>query len=152
MTQTFSSSLSLPPEVRKPIFYTIWQIVDLKWYALTLLAVIGLLVFTLWQSVGGILVPLLAALLLLASVAHIFVPIQFEINGDGIVRNILGRRRVILWEDIHTYRVRRNGVLLIPQSRHYAIDFFRGYFLPVPPSLVPEILYRFRICVDHQES
>ncbi len=145
-----SSSFSQATEIQRPVVYTVWQVVDMKWHVLFLVAVVASVVFALWQSVGGVLVPTVAAILLLSSMASVFVPVRYEFGGEGICRSVLGRRKMIAWNDIRSYQIRKNGMLLLPRSERFLIDFFRSTFLPVPPSMMPEILYRFRVCLDKQ--
>lgn len=108
-------------------------------------ALIGL---TVWHRTEEFLFGLFVSGVLLLTLWRAFVPAYFEINADGIVRWAAGQRMFIAWNDIKVYQLRRNGILLLPQRDRFILEPFRGVFLPVPPALMAEVLYRFRVFVD----
>lgn len=148
MGQPYSSANQFPAESQKPLYYSVWSVVDRKGTVLSLLAIVLVAGFIVWRQTGGVFFGVLAVLALLSTMWICFVPIHFEINSEGIVRGIFGRKRFISWDDIRIYQVRSNGILLLPQKDRFLLEAFRGFFLPVPPSLSTEVLYRFRVFVD----
>ncbi|GHT24301.1 hypothetical protein FACS189419_09170 [Planctomycetales bacterium] len=130
----------------KPLQYTIWLTFDQKRSVVFLGLFVAALGCIILQSGGQILLAV-CLLLLLLTVWHIFLPVKFEINAQGIIRTVLGRRWFIAWRDIKGYQIRYNGLLLLPQNKRYFVESFNGFFLPVPAGLMPEILYRFKLFV-----
>jgi len=86
-------------------------------------------------------------LLILLYVWYIFLPVRMEINNNGIIRTVLGRKRFIRWSDIRGYQIRYNGLLLLTQHERFILEPFCAFFLPVPKGLMTEVLYRFRLFV-----
>lgn len=101
-----------------------------------------------WLHTGIVFSVLFAALIILLTLGQVFFPTYYELNTEGIVRRSFVRKRLISWEDIRSYEIRSNGILLLPGNDRFFLDFFRADFLPVPNSLIPEVLYRFRVFVD----
>ncbi len=142
------SSASLGRERHKPLYFSSWFLVDQKRDALFMLCVAVGIGICVWQRYGTAVYGLIALFVLLVSAWRLFVPIHFEINSDGIIHGALGRKRFISWEDVRVYRIRRRGILLLPQRDRFFLEAFRGFYLPVPPSLMTDVLYRFRVYVD----
>ena len=138
-------------DVKKPVLYSVWQVVDMTWCACMMAATAVFVVLFLWERAGGDwIVPGVAAAMLLMSMLPILLPVKYEITSDGICRKLLGWRKMVKWDAIQCYQVQKNGLLLIPREERFWLDYFRGFFLPVPPSMMAEILHRFRVCVDKQ--
>ena len=148
MSQTYVSSGGWKVEYQKPLFYNVWPVGDQKGNTVFLIVVMVVVVFLVSHLVDSLWGGLLGVCVMLPTIWQVFMPAHFEINGDGIVRNLLGRKRFIAWEDIRCYQIRQNGILLLPQNDRFFLESFRGFYLPVPTSLNTEILYRFRIFVD----
>ena len=148
MNQSYSSSSVWRTESPRPLHYSVWLAVDQTGSFLLLLAFAATIGILAWHITGSILFGLFFLLLLSAMMWNVFLPIQYELNTDGVVRKVFGRKTIIAWEDIKHYRVRRDGILLFSQYERYSLEAFRGHFLPVPSSLMTEILYRFRFFVD----
>ncbi|GHT47382.1 hypothetical protein FACS189454_09740 [Planctomycetales bacterium] len=130
----------------KPLYYTVWHLFDQKAAVVALgLVSTGTMVLV-WHTAGW-LAMLVVFLLLLFPIWYIFVPVKFEINDQGIIRTIFGRRWILSWTDIRGYQVRYNGLLLLSQRDRFFLESFTGFYLPVPPGLMPEVLYRFRMFV-----
>ncbi len=89
-----------------------------------------------------------AFLLFLLSIWRAFVPVYFEINTHGITHWTFGRRRFIAWDDIRSYRIQPNGILLYSHANPYPLESFRGFYLPVPELLREDIHRRFVFFVD----
>ena len=99
-----------------------------------------------WHYGGGLAMGT-GLLLILLTVWYIFLPVRLEINNNGIIRSVFGRKKFIRWSDIHAYQIRYNGLLLSTQSERFALEPFCAFFLPVPKGLMTEVLYRFRLFV-----
>lgn len=135
-------------EKPKDLFFSSWFVVDQKWNALVLL-IVALTVVTLvwWKTGSSFWIPPVVIVLCLP-IWRIFFPIHYELNTDGVVYRILGRTRLIAWDDIKIYKIKSHGILMLPHRDRFSLEDFRGFFLPVPTSLMPEVLYRFRVFVD----
>jgi len=130
----------------KPIYYSVFLVIDQKWSALVLGLVTTGVGLVIWHYSGGIAM-LTGLLLILLTVGSIFLPVRLEINNSGIIRSVLGRKWYIRWGDIHAYQIRYNGLLLLTQPERFALDPFCAFFLPVPKGLMTEVLYRFRLFI-----
>ncbi|MDR0336422.1 MAG: hypothetical protein LBI18_04960 [Planctomycetaceae bacterium] len=149
MSQIYPPSIGLTSEHDKPLYYSVWLIADQKWNAAFLFGsalAVGILV---WQCEGNWILKSVALLFLLGTICRILVPVHFELNSNGIVYRSLYRNRLLAWSDIRSYQIKRNGILLLPQTDRFFLEAFRGFYLSVPISLMPEVLYRFRVFVDH---
>jgi hypothetical protein len=149
VSQAYPTSISLAAENDKPLYYSVWLIADQKRNAVFLLVVALAVNVIVWQNTANLILELIALLFLLGTLWRILVPVHFELNSNGIVCRSLNRNRFIAWNDIRSYQIRRNGILLFPRTDHFFLEAFRGFYLPVPASLTPEVLYRLRVCVDH---
>ncbi len=136
---------------QNPLLFHIWLIFDQKRQSLFLFAILAFVAFWVTHLTESILFGFSAVSLMLSSAWYLFVPMHFEINTDGIVRTILGRKSFIAWGDIRGYQVCRNGILLLPRNKRFWLDAFRAYYLPVTLAKSPEVLYRFRVYVDLSE-
>jgi hypothetical protein len=130
----------------KPIFYSVWLLADQKWSVLVLGLVITGVFLAVWQY-GSLYTVITGLLLILLTVWHVFVPVRLEINSNGIVRSVFGRKWFISWSDIRCYQIRYNGLLLFAHRDRFILDSFCAFFLPVPKGLMTEVLYRFRLFV-----
>jgi hypothetical protein len=149
VSQAYPTSIGLTAENDKPLYYSVWLIADQKWNAALLFGtalVVGIIV---WQYGGNLILELTALLFLLGTIWRILVPVHFELNSNGIIYRSLNRNRFIAWGDVRSYQIRRNGILLLPQTDRFFLEAFRGFYLSVPVSLMPEVLYRLRVFVDH---
>ncbi|MDR2117731.1 MAG: hypothetical protein LBP87_15240 [Planctomycetaceae bacterium] len=148
MSQAYPTTIGLTAENNKPLYYSVWLITDQKWNAVFLLGIAFVVGFIVWQCEGNLILELFALIFLLGTVWRILVPVHFELNSSGIVYRSFNRNRFIAWSDIRRYQIRRNGILLLPQSNRFFLEAFRGFYLSVPKSLMPEVLYRLRVFVD----
>jgi hypothetical protein len=130
----------------KPVYYTVRLVIDRKWDAIVLGLVTSSVCVAAWHFSGGISM-IVGLLLLLLTIWYIFLPVKMEINNNGIVRSVLGRKWFIRWGDIRAYQIRYNGLLLLTQQERFALDPFCAFFLPVPKGLMTEVLYRFRLFI-----
>ena len=130
----------------KPIYYSVYLITDQKWSVAVLGLVTASVCFASWHYSGGI-VAIIGLLSILLTVWHIFLPVRLEVNSNGIICSVLGRKLLIRWSDIRGYQIRHNGLLLLAQQDRFILDPFCAFFLPVPKGLMTEILYRFRLFV-----
>ena len=130
----------------KPIYYSVWLIVDQKWNVLVLGLVAASICLIAWHY-GNEYVAAVGGLLILFTIWSVFLPVRLEINAQGIVRSVLGRKWFIRWGDIRAYQIRYNGLLLLTQQERFALDPFCAFFLPVPKGLMTEVLFRFRLFI-----
>ncbi|GHT17808.1 hypothetical protein FACS1894189_4420 [Planctomycetales bacterium] len=138
-------------DTEKPLYYTAWMVSDQKWSVAVLLFLIGLVCFVVWQLGSSLWGISAGMMLLLLPIWYVFVPVHFELNTNGIVREIFGHKWFIAWEDIRGYQIRHNGLLLLSQNDRFLLESFLSFYLPVPSALMPEVLYRFRVFVDLSE-
>ncbi|MDR1963478.1 MAG: hypothetical protein LBQ50_06840 [Planctomycetaceae bacterium] len=148
MSQAYPTTIGWTSESEKPLYYSVWLIADQKWNAVFLLGTALAVGIVVWQSGRNPILELITVLFLLGTLWQIFVPVHFELNSGGIIRRSFSRKRFIAWSDIRSYQIRRNGILLLPQSDRFLLEAFRGFYLSVPTSLMPEVLYRLRVFVD----
>jgi len=130
----------------KPIYYSVCLVIDQKWSVAVLGLVTVCVSLAAWHHGGGI-VMATGLLLIFLTVWYAFLPVRLEINNNGIIRTVLGRKWFIRWGDIRSYQIRYNGLLLLTQHERFALDPFCAFFLPVPKGLMTEVLYRFRLFV-----
>jgi len=130
----------------KPIYYSVCLVIDQRWSAIVLGLVTACVCLVAWHYGSG-LAAATALLLIFLTVGYIFLPTRLEINNNGIIRNTLGRKRLIRWSDIRAYQIRYNGLLLLTQQERFPLDPFCAFFLPVPKGLMTEVLYRFRLFI-----
>ncbi len=151
MSQLYITPNGGQADNQKPLFYRSWLPRDRKGQALILAGVLVLVVVGVAYWTESLLGGFLAFCVLLASVWFLFLPVQIEINAEGIVRTVLRRKSFIAWEDIRSYQPYRGGFLLLPRKTRFFLEAFRGYFLPIPSHLMTEVQYRFRVYVDRSE-
>ncbi len=148
MSQIHATPSDWLPDEEKPILYHVWALRDRKWQSLFCAAILVLVVLWVVQFTAWIAFGVLAACCLLASAWTILLPVHIEVNSEGIVRTLLGHKRFIAWTDIRSYQECRHGMLLLPRKTRFRLEAFRAYYLPIPPSMIPEVRYRFRVYVD----
>ncbi len=61
-----------------------------------------------------------------------FIPVWFELDGQGVHQSVLRRRR-LAWTEIGQFEVRASGVLLLPMTDPRPIDAIHGLYLPWGP-------------------
>lgn len=134
-------------ELRSLHYYN-WMLLEEKAVSVVLvLTMLGVCVL-LWRATGNPFVILIALALMLLTIWRTLVPVHFEINANGIARWNFGRQRLIPWEEIKSYEIVKNGVLLLPNKEHYPLEPFHAVFIPVPEELDAELRYRLRFFVD----
>ncbi|MDR3199217.1 MAG: hypothetical protein LBU34_15220 [Planctomycetaceae bacterium] len=148
VSQVYPATNDLTAENDKPLYYSVWLITDQKWSAVFLFVTALFVGVIVWQYGGNLLLEFIALLFLLATVWRILMPVHFELNSGGIVYRSFNWNRFIAWGDIRRYQIRRNGILLLPRADRFFLEAFRGFYLPVPKPLMPEVLYRLRVFVD----
>lgn len=72
---------------------------------------------------------LLAAIILLASVASFLFPTHYEISDWGIRQARLGQRRARPWGELRRMEVGRAGAMISPFSTASWMDRYRGFVL-----------------------
>ncbi|OHB65946.1 MAG: hypothetical protein A2V70_05085 [Planctomycetes bacterium RBG_13_63_9] len=113
-----------------PIRWRVWPAGESA--ARTLLVVLGLLlVAAAIFSISGqsvMTAPAMAALLV-ASWRY-FLPVVFELDGDGVSQRLFGWRGHVAWRAVERYEVCSAGVLLLPDKDGSAMAPLRGLYLP----------------------
>lgn len=118
------------PEPPAPIRWRSWPVRDDA--VRGLLVVAGLLIAAVligWLS-GQAYLGLAALAALVVALWRFFLPVVFELGGDGVDQRFFGRRRRIPWQAIRRWEVRSAGVLLLPDEDRSAMASFRGLYLP----------------------
>jgi hypothetical protein len=121
---------ALPLEPPPPIRWRSWPVRDDPWRGLIVTA--GLLaagVVIGWIT-GKMYLGLLALAALVAALCRFFLPVVFELGGEGVVQRLCGRQRRIPWHAIRSCEVRSAGVMLLPQEDRSAVVPFCGLYLP----------------------
>ena len=72
----------------------------------------------------------LAGLALVISLWRFFLPVIYELNGEGVHQWILGRHRLLDWSCVARYEIRADGVLLLPCADACPLDVVRGLYVP----------------------
>ena len=120
----------VPPEPPPPIRWRSWPVRDDAVRGLPV--VIGLLIAAAvigWLS-GRAYLGVLALAALLVALWRFFLPVVFELSGEGVDQRLFGRQRRIPWHAIRRHEVRSAGVLLLPHEDRSAMAPFRGLYLP----------------------
>jgi hypothetical protein len=67
---------------------------------------------------------------LAASLWQFFVPVRYELNLTGVVRIVLGRRRLHPWKAFASHRACDGGIMLLPRGGTCLMDIPFGLYLP----------------------
>ncbi|MGL4941934.1 MAG: hypothetical protein ACRC46_01940 [Thermoguttaceae bacterium] len=130
------------------IDYRIWMASDHKVVSVLMLLATMVLVGIVVETAPSVHI-VLAILFLLAAISWwYFVPFSVSITHDGIERRILGRRQLILWQEIKSYQCFQDGVSITPTIDRYPLLPLRSTFIPVPRRMMDELRYRLRFFVD----
>lgn len=132
----------------RALHYYSWLLTDEKRVSVVLLLAVIVVCALVWRLTEQPLYALLSAVLLIFPIWRTLVPVHFEINSDGIARWNFGRRRLVPWEEIKSYEILPDGVLLLPNRDPYPLEPFHGLFVPVPNEFQAELKYRLRFFVD----
>jgi hypothetical protein len=106
-----------------------WPLRDRRlgaWIALAVPLITGLFIawrFDQWWA--GVIVGLIGY----ATIWRTWLPVQITLSSTGIKERCLGFERRISWTAIHSYEVRRHGVLLFPDERLTRVAPLRGLYL-----------------------
>ena len=93
------------------------------------LALIAAASITAGYGFGSLILGLLAALLLIASISDFLFPLTFVLTDDGVaVRGLLHRRRMA-WSQVRRVARDELGVKLSPLARRSRLDAYRGIYL-----------------------
>ena len=72
----------------------------------------------------------LAAAAMAAGGWRFFVPVVFELSGEGVDQWVFGRRRHIPWTAVRCHEAGPDGVLLLPTRERSPLAFLRGLHVP----------------------
>jgi hypothetical protein len=134
-------------EASKPLSYSSWAVADETNKTLFLTVVILWVSAVVGQGSGSWLYAGAALLLQLLTLSSMFAPHYIEVDSNGILVKTWRNKRHIAWNEINRYQVRQNGVLLLLSNKHFYLEAFRGFFLPIPQTLSAEILFRLQVFV-----
>jgi len=93
--------------------------------AVAMLAIAGL---SGWLA-GSLVMGLLCAAALGLASWRLWIPITYELHGQGIDQAVLGRRRRIAWPSVARYQVLRDGVRLLADPDQAPLASWRGPFI-----------------------
>lgn len=91
-------------------------------------AVVGICV-AVGLSFGDVGYALLAAALVMVSLARYFLPTRFDLDDAGATARFLGQSRRMLWSQVGRVSAQKAGVFLSPFDRPSRLDSFRGVLL-----------------------
>jgi len=103
------------------------------WRSALLLVIIVAVCLGVWQWTGWAGMVLIAAALLVVSVAPYIFPARYRMRRDGIEIVFLGVRTHRGWEEFKNYYPHEMGVHLSPFRRPSGLDPFRGNFIRFAP-------------------
>jgi hypothetical protein len=86
--------------------------------------------FLVYWTTGQVHLAAIAVVPLSVALWRFFLPVQYELNDDGVQQSVLGRHRGVPWDCVHRYEICRTGVLLLPFSDYCRMDVLRGLYLP----------------------
>jgi hypothetical protein len=113
--------------------------VELRWTAhpaksrprdVALVAMVTL--FSAWAVLVSLRSPylaVLAAVLLLVSVASFLLPTRYRIGDDGVEERRFGRHRFRAWSELRRIQIGPGAVLVSPFARKHYLDRYRGIVL-----------------------
>ena len=93
----------------------------------TAVAASGLVI---WQVAQRPALAWLGSVALAASLWQFFVPVRYEVTVAGVVRTVLGRRRLHAWKTFASHRVCDGGVMFISRGSTCLMDVPLGLYLP----------------------
>jgi hypothetical protein len=103
--------------------------------------------FVYWSG-GGWLVTLAIVAALAVVLWQFLLPVRFELTSLGVRRYALGRVRLIPWQAIRAYQLRRSGIVFFQHPSPTKIDFARSLFVPYPAD-EDELLVTIRLYLPH---
>jgi hypothetical protein len=106
-----------------------WPLLDGGWRAwLVVGGTLGLGLWA-WRLSESVAMAVLACLALMLAMLPFWLPTRYHLRGRGIVVSGLGRRRLIPWDAIEDYRVRRRGIVIVLRSRNVCFDGFGAKYI-----------------------
>ena len=139
----FQDEIVITPMDQPVIQYRIWSLWERKLSSLVIFSLIAGLTLAVYHLTGKTHLAVASCVLLLGSVWRLFVPMQFELSADGITEWVFGYRRTILWQEIRSYVIQKEGILTLPHRTRYPLDAVRGIFIPIPKKYRIAVQRRF---------
>jgi len=126
---TFRNVEGVPEELA----WRVHPLLESFWRSALLLVIILFSLLGVWciMPIPGIL--LIAAVLLVVSVAPYLFPVRYLMTHEGIEINFLGVRRFRSWSEFKNFYPHDVGVHLSTFSRPVGLDAFRGSFIRFAP-------------------
>jgi hypothetical protein len=118
-----------------------------RWWWLPIVGILSIAALVAYVG-ESLLLALVMAMALAASLWQLFVPIDYEMGPLGLRWSALGRWRVLPWHAIQAYQPRSTGVVLYRRDDPTNIDLLRSLFLPYPND-VDEMLAVLRQHLSH---
>lgn len=122
----------MPAELQPPppLLWRSWPVWENGWRSVLVIAglLAAALVVRLATSQTHLAIAALAVLLI--ALWRYFVPVTFELSGDGVTQSVLGRKRRIPWRAIGHHETADAGVLLLPEEDPSLMAPLRGLYVP----------------------
>jgi len=139
----FQDEIVITPMDQPVIQYRILSLWERKFSSGVILSLTAALTWAVYHLTGQSHLAVAACVLLLGSVWRLFIPMQFELSADGITQWVFGYRRTILWPEIRSYVIQKEGILVLPHRTRYPLDAVRGVFIPIPKKYRIAVQRRF---------
>ena len=130
MSSTSTRTLSASPGGVTMLRWRSWPVRDNPRQALgvaLLLVAVGMFVYVLTEQAT---IAAVAVAALVAAMWQFFVPARFEIDSDGIWRNLFGWYTCFAWQDICRYEVDDDGVVLRADDDPSPLAYLRSVAVP----------------------
>lgn len=116
--------------VPRPVVFVSWPIVDERPRSLLPASAIPAAALVVYLATGhGALAALTAGAMAL-TLWRLLVPIRYEINFLGITQHVLRRRRHVPWRAMGGYKIRDDGMLVLPRGGASPLGYVRALFVP----------------------
>lgn len=130
LSELFDEQAAPAREVPPPLRWRSWPAGESLWRTFAgvaaLTAAAGVVQ---WVAQRPALTCLAVAVLVIAS-WRFFLPVEFQLNEEGVEQRVLGRRCRIAWQAIEDHQVCASGVWLLPWPDRRPWATFRGLYLP----------------------
>ena len=148
----FQDEVVITPMDQPVIQYRIWSLWERKFSSLVILSLTAALTLAVYHLTDKPHLAVAVCVLLLGSVWRLFIPMQFELSVDGITQWVFGYRRTILWPEIRSYVIQKEGILILPHRTRYPLDAVRGIFIPIPKKYRIAVQRRFLFFLERTED
>jgi hypothetical protein len=133
-----------PPPVR----WRSWPLAERRSHAAGLAAVLFLVAVIVYWQTGSTGWSIAATALMALAMRRSLIPVQFELNANGLMERSLGRNRRIPWTSIRRYELLSDGVVILPVTHPVPLDSLRSRYVPWGGHR-EEVLAQFRYYLGH---